>query len=90
MEPRHYMHDGLQRGIELFNQGEFFEWTGTHYPVVEDQAVRAELYRFLEKAKRLQRVGNAWLQGEEIIAQWLGEARGLSREAQAEMEASPE
>jgi len=28
-------------------RGEFFAWTGTHYPVKEDDEVRAELYRFL-------------------------------------------
>lgn len=46
-----YRHQKL-RTLSLFC-GQFFAWHGTHYALVEEQTIRAQLYQFLKAAKRL-------------------------------------
>ena len=43
--------DGDHRTL-VHHAGQFFGWSGAHYPVVEDAEIRAGLYAFLESAVR--------------------------------------
>lgn len=47
---RNYTTDGHR--TLLHHAGQFFAWTGTHYPVVDDVDIRAGIYTFLESAAR--------------------------------------
>ena len=43
-----YVHDGVRTLHHL--SGDFYAWTGTYYRVPDDATIRAEVYRFLDKA----------------------------------------
>ena len=48
---RNYTDDGHRTLVH--HAGQFFGWSGAHYPVVEDAEIRAGLYSFLESAVRV-------------------------------------
>jgi putative DNA primase/helicase len=51
-----YTHQGQR--ILLHHADEWRTWTGTHYPIADDATIRAQLWTFLEQAKKLDAKGN--------------------------------
>ena len=47
---RDYTHDGQR--VLIFQSGAFYSWSGFHYPIVENERLRKEVYGFLETALR--------------------------------------